>query len=147
MNLLEHKKARLNYEILEEFEAGLELLGPEVKSIRSKLGKLEGSHAVVRGGEAFIVGMSVPPYQVANTPKGYDAERSRKLLLNKKELATLAQYEAQKGLTIVPLAVYSKGRNLKVRLAVARGRKAYDKRAVLKERDTKREIQRSLKNQ
>jgi SsrA-binding protein len=147
VNLIEHKKARLAYEVLEEFEAGLELLGPEVKALRAKLGKLEGSHIVVRRGEAYLVGSSIPPYQPANTPKGYDAERTRRLLLTKKELATLAQYEGQKGLTIVPLSVYTKGRTLKVRIAVARGRKAHDKRQVLKARDTEREIRRTLKNQ
>ena len=146
-NLLEHKKARLNYEILEEFEAGLELLGGEVKAIRAGQGKLEGSHVVVRNGEAYLVGASVPPYQAANTKKGYDAERSRRLLLTKKELVQLGQYEGQKGLTIVPLTVYTKGRNLKMRIAAVRGRKAHDKRTVLKARDTEREIRRTLKNQ
>lgn len=147
MNLLEHKKARLNYEVLEELEAGLELLGHEVKSIRAKLGKLEGSHIIVRAGEAYIVGMHVPPYQAANTPADYDPDRSRKLLLTKKELAYLAGIESQKGLTIVPISVYNKGSKLKVRVAVVRGRKVHDKRAVLKERDSKRDIQRTLKNQ
>lgn len=147
MNLLEHKKARLNYEVLEEFEAGLELLGPEVKSIRAKLGKLEGSHVVVRDGEAYLVGASIPAYQPANAPKGYDPERTRKLLLTKAEIIKLAGLEGQKGLTIVPLTVYAKGRVLKARVAAVRGRKAHDKRQALKERDTKREIDRSLKNQ
>lgn len=147
MNLIEHKKARLNFEILEEFEAGIELFGHEVKALRAKLGKLEGSHAVVRGGEAYVVGMSIPPYQPGNTPEGYEPERSRKLLLTKKELTALAGFEGQKGLTIVPLSVYNKGNKLKVKLAVARGRKKYDKRAVLKKRDTEREIDRTLKNQ
>jgi len=146
MALVEHKKARLNYEILEEFEAGIELLGHEVKSLRGKLGKLEGSHVVVRGKEAYIVGMYIPPYQPKNAEKDYDPERSRKLLLTKKELSELAGFERQKGLTIVPLRVYTKGRHLKVALGVARGRKKYDKRAVLKERETKREIDRTLKN-
>jgi SsrA-binding protein len=145
-NLVEHKKARLNYDILEEFEAGLELLGGEVKSLRAGQGKLEGSHVVIRGGEAYLVGASIPPYQVANSKTGYDAERSRRLLLTKKEIAEISSYEGQKGLTIVPLRVYNKGRNLKLAIAAARGRKAYDKRAVLKERDSKREIDRSLKN-
>lgn len=143
--LIEHKKARLNYDILEEFEAGLELLGGEVKSLRGKLGKLEGSHVVVRGGEAYLVGSSIPAYQPANAPKGYDPERSRKLLLTKKELGTLAAFEQQKGLTLVPISVYTKGRTLKIKIAAVRGKKAYDKRATLKERDTKREIERTLK--
>lgn len=146
MSLIEHKKARLNYEILEEIEAGLELLGPEVKALRAKLGKLEGSHVVVRDGEAYLVGSHIPPYQAANTPKGYDADRTRKLLLTKGQIADVAQYEGQKGLTIVPLRVYNKGRVLKIAIGVARGKKLYDKRAALKERDTKREIDRSLKN-
>jgi SsrA-binding protein len=147
MSLTEHKKARLDYEILEEFEAGIELLGAEVKSLRAKLGKLEGAHITVRGGEAYLIGASIPPYQSGNMPKDYDATRNRKLLLTKKEITALGAQESQKGLTIVPLRVYNKGKNLKLTLAVARGRKKYDKRAVLKERDTKREIQRSLKNQ
>ena len=152
MNLLEHKKARLDYEILKEFEAGIELLGIEVKSLRAHHGKLEGAHVVTRpsgkagGLEAHIVGMQIPPYQVANTPEGYEPERTRRLLLTKKELRELATYEGQKGLTIVPFSVYSKGGKLKLRLAAVRGRKKYDKRAVLKERDTKREIDRTLKN-
>lgn len=147
MALIEHKKARLNYEILEEFEAGLELLGGEVKSLRAGQGKLEGSHIIVRGGEAYVVGMHIPPYQPLNTAKDYDPDRSRRLLLNKKELIQLGDYESQKGLTIVPLRVYNKGKNLKLALAAAKGRKMHDKRAVLKERDTKREIERTLKNQ
>lgn len=145
MNLLEHKKARLNYEILEEFEAGLELLGFEVKSVRAKLGKLEGSHVVVRNKEAYVVGMSIPPYQAANAPKDYDPERSRRLLLTKKELTALAAFEGQRGLTIVPISVYNKGRHLKMRVAAVRGRKRYDKRDVLKKRDAKREVEREMK--
>ncbi len=153
MSLIEHKKARLNYDILKEFEAGLELHGFEVKSLRAGHGKLEGAHIIVRpsgkrgGFEAFLVGAQVPPYQAANTPKEYEPERARRLLLTQKELVELADNEKQKGLTIVPLSVYNKGRNLKLKIAVARGRKSFDKRAVLKERDTKRDIQRTLKNQ
>jgi SsrA-binding protein len=153
MNLIEHKKARLDYEILKEFEAGIELLGPEVKSLRGKHGKLEGAHIVARpsgkkgGFEAYIVGMQIPPYQPSNTPESYDPERTRRLLLTTKETTELAAYEGQKGLTIVPISVYSKAGKLKLKLAAARGRKKYDKRAVMKERDTKRDIQRTLKNQ
>lgn len=146
MNLIEHKKARLQYEILEEYEAGIELLGHEVKSLRAHHGKLEGSHIIVRGGEAYLVGATIPPYQPANTPKEYDPARSRKLLLTQKELAALGGFEGQKGLTIVPLSVYNKGGKLKMRIAVARGKKAFDKRAVLKKRDTERDIRRTLKN-
>jgi SsrA-binding protein len=153
MHLIEHKKARLDYDILKEFEAGIELLGLEVKSLRSKHGKLEGAHIVVRPSghkgslEAHLVGMQIPPYQQSNTPESFEPERTRRLLLTKKELREIADFEGQKGLTIIPLAVYSKAGKLKLKLAAARGRKKYDKRAVLKERDTKREIQRTLKNQ
>ncbi len=147
MSLLEHKKARLNYEILEEFEAGLELLGPEVKSLRKGDGKLEGAHVIVRGGEAYLVGAHIPPYQPKNAGEAYDPDRSRKLLFTKKELTVLEGYEGQKGLTIVPLKVYNKGKVLKLLVGAARGRKAFDKRAVLKKRDTDREIRRTLKNQ
>jgi len=146
MNLVEHKKAGLDYEILEEYEAGIELLGLEVKSLRAGNAKLEGSHVIVRGGEAYIVGMVISPYQPANTTPEYDPNRTRKLLLTKKEIDDLAGYEGQKGLTIVPISVYNKSSILKVKIGVARGRKKYDKRAVLKKRDTDREIDRTLKN-
>jgi SsrA-binding protein len=147
VNLVEHKKARFDYEILEEYEAGIELFGHEVKALRTHQAKLEGSHVIVRGGEAYVVGMVISPYQPKNTPKEYDPNRTRKLLLTKKEILTLAAFEGQKGLTIVPISVYSKAGKLKMRIGVARGRKKYDKRAVLKERATKREIDRTLKNQ
>lgn len=147
MNLVEHKKARLNYEILEEFEAGLKLLGGEVKSLRAGHGKLDGAHVVIRGGEAYLVGAHIPPYQPSNGLKEYDADRSRKLLLGKKQIVALQGQEGQKGLTIVPLRVYNKGKHIKLSIAVARGRKQYDKREVLKKRDTERDMRRSLKNQ
>jgi SsrA-binding protein len=146
VNLIEHKKARMEYELLEEYEAGLELLGHEVKALRNKMAKLDGAHIVVRDGEAYIVGMVISPYQPANTPKEYDPNRTRRLLLTKEEIAKIATAEGQKGLTIVPISVYNKVNVLKLRIAIARGRKKYDKRAVLKERDTKREIDRTLKN-
>ncbi len=147
MALIENKKAHLNYEILEEYEAGLELQGGEVKAMRAKLGKLDGSHITVRGGEAYLIGASIPPYQSGNTPADYEPMRNRKLLLTKKEIAVLGPHESQSGLTIVPLRVYNKGRHLKLALGVARGKKKYDKRATLKERDTKRDMDRTLKNQ
>lgn len=145
MSLIEHKKARLNFEILEEYEAGLELLGGEVKALRNKLGKLEGAHITVRGGEAYLIGASIPPYQSGNTPEDYEAERNRKLLLTKKEIAILAAHEAQKGLALVPLRIFTKGKHLKLLVGVARGKKKFDKRATLKARDTKRDIDRTMK--
>ena len=147
MAFIENKKVRFDFEILETLEAGVELLGFEVKAIRKGMGSLEGARVVVRGGEAFLAGATVSPYQVHNTPKSYSAERTRRLLLNKKELLKLSENENQKGLTIVPLKWYNRGRKVKLEIAVARRKKKYDKRATLKERDTKRQVERTLKNQ
>ena len=144
-DLIRNKKSKFDYELLETFEAGIELFGYEVKSLRNKQASLEGSHVVIRGNEAFLVGATIPPYQPSNTPKDYDPERSRRLLLNKKELNELSGFESQRGLTIVPISVYSKGRNLKLKIAVARGKKKHDKRETIKERASKRAIERTLK--
>ncbi|MDP2665279.1 MAG: SsrA-binding protein SmpB [bacterium] len=146
MTLIEYKKAFLKYAPIESFAAGLELTGQEVKSLRNKLGSLDGSRVVVRGGEAFIVGMTIPSYQVANAPKSYDPERARKLLLTKKEIAYLYSAESKKGLTIVPLEVYTNKRLIKTRIAVVRGKGKSDKREDLKKRDAFREMGRVLKN-
>ncbi|MGH7175276.1 MAG: SsrA-binding protein SmpB [Minisyncoccia bacterium] len=145
MRLIEYKKARLKYAILERYEAGLELSGSEVKALRNKQGSLEGARTVVRGGEAYLAGATIPPYQVANTSKGYDPERARRLLLTKKEITELAAAESRKGLTIVPLEVYTKGGLVKLSLAVVRGKSAHDKREDLKAREAKREAERILK--
>ncbi len=145
MMLVAYKKAFLKYAPLTSFTAGLELLGTEVKALRSKLGSLEGARVVVRGGEAFIVGMTIPPYQMANTNKGYDPERARRLLLTKNELAELAAAEAKKGLTIVPIEVYTIGKLIKVRIAIVRGKGKEDRREDLKKRDALREAGRMLK--
>lgn len=145
MSLVENRKARFNYELREKLEAGIELLGFEVKALRQKQGSLDGAYVIVRGGEAFLVNAFIPPYQPKNTPKDYDPRRNRKLLLTKKELAELASAESKKGLTIVPISVYAKGRKLKVEIAVARGKKKYDKRETIKRRDMEREIRREMK--
>ena len=146
MTLIKNKKAHLQYEILETFSAGIELLGQEVKALRGSLGSLEGSRVVVRGGEAFIVGMTIPPYQAANMQKSYDPERTRRLLLAKKEIAMLADKESKKGLTIVPLEVYTGKRLIKARIAIVRGKGKADRREDLKKRDAMREVGRVLKN-
>lgn len=146
MTLVEYKKALLKYAPLEEFRAGIELLGTEVKSLRNKLGSLDGARVVVRGGEAFVVGMTIPPYQASNTAKGYDAERTRRLLLGKGEIAQLADAESKKGLTIVPLEVYTSKDLVKLRLAIVRGKGKSDKREDLKKREAVREQERVIKN-
>ena len=146
-HVIENKKARLEYEFLETFEAGMVLTGHEAKSLRAGKASLVGAHIVVRGGEAYLVGATISPYQEGNTPKGYDPERSRKLLLSKKELHELVGAESQKGLTLVPIMVYNSKRFIKLSFALARKKKKHDKRATLKERDDKRSMDRSLKNQ
>jgi len=144
---IQNKKARFNYVLRETFEAGAVLTGAEVKAIRNGKGKLEGAHVVVRGGEAFLVGAHVSPYQEKNTPESYDPERTRKLLLSKKELAHLEVESEQAGLTIVPIKWYNAGQKLKLEIALGRGKKKADKRETLKERDSKRAIDRILKSQ
>jgi len=146
MSLIQNKKAYFNYEILEKSEAGIELLGFEVKSLKAGQGSLEGAHITVRGNEVFVINMQIPPYQIANTPKDYDPLRVRRLLLTKKEIANLAKIESQKRLTIVPISVYNKGRKLKLEIAVVKGKKKHDKRETIKKRDFEREARRTLKN-
>ena len=147
MALIENKKARFNYEIGETYEASIELFGYEVKSLRKGLGSLDGAYAVVRGGETFLIGAEIPPFQAKNAPASYDPRRNRKLLLTKKEIRALSQEENKKGLTIVPISVYSKGRKIKVTLGIGKGKKKFDKRQSIKKREADREIRRTLKNE
>ena len=145
MNLVENKKAYFNYEILEKLEAGIELLGFEVKSLRKGQGSLDGSHVTIHNNETYLINATVSPYQPANTPKDYESRRNRKLLLTKKEISQLIGTEKQKGLTIVPLAIYSKGPKLKVSLGIVRGKKKFDKRQSIKKRESERDSRRILK--
>jgi len=145
MPLVQNKKAYFNYDILEKFEAGIKLLGFEVKSVKQGHGSLRGAYAIIKDSEIFLVNAYIPPYQPANAPKEYDPYRERRLLLNKKEIARLVGFEKQKGLTIVPLSMYNKGGKIKVEIAVARGKRKHDKREVIKKRDAEREIGRKLK--
>ena len=145
MALLENKKIGLDYVILEKLEAGIELFGFEVKSLRASQGSLKGARVVARGGEAYLVGASIPAWQVANAPKSYDPERTRRLLLSRKEIARVASAEGEKGLTIVPLSVYNRDHRLKLSLAIARGKKKEDKRHIIRAREEKRRIERTLK--
>jgi len=143
--LAENKRLRFDYEILEDFEAGIELLGLEVKSLRKHGATLDSAYVVIRGGEAYIMQMSIPPYQPANTPENYDPLHTRKLILSKDEIRDLADVETSKGLTIVPIRVYTKGPKVKLSIGIVRGKKKFDKRESIKERDTDREIRRTLK--
>ncbi len=142
----ENRKARFNYEILEKYEAGIELLGTEVKSVRGGQMSLEGAFVIVRGGEVYLINVGIPPYQIKNAPRDYQPLRNRRLLLTKKEIAELAGSEKNKSLTIVPISVYNKGRKIKVEIALVKGKKKFDKRETLKKRDTDREIRREYKD-
>jgi SsrA-binding protein len=144
---IRNKKVTFDFELLETFEAGVALLGTEVKALRTGKASLNGAYVVIRGDEAWLLGASISPYQVANAPKKYDPERTRKLLLTKKQLDELKRYGEQPGLTIVAVKWYNEKRHIKLQIALARGKKKADKREKLKERDTKRDILRILKNQ
>ena len=141
----ENRKAQFNYEILEKYEAGIELLGVEVKSVRGGQMSLEGAFVIVRGGEAYLINANISPYQVKNTPKDYDSLRNRRILLTKKEIIELAGSEKNKSLTIVPISVYNKGRKIKVEIAIVKGKKKFDKRKALEKRETDRSIRRTMK--
>ena len=140
----DNRKALHDYEILEKFSAGLELLGTEVKSVRGGRLNLRGSHVSIKGGEAFLVGAELPAHQPQNAPEEYNSNRERKLLLSKKELLEMSEAIDTKGLTIVPLSVYNKGRFLKIDIAIARGKKKWDKRQAIKKRDVERDLKRTL---
>lgn len=140
-----NKKAFFNYEILEKFEAGLVLLGGEVKSIRNNHYSLQGAYITVEDEEAWLVKAMIAPYQPKNMVAGYNPERKRKLLLNKKELQYLQGKTKEKGLTIVPLKVYNKHGQIKLEIGLAKGKNKSDKREVLKKRIAERDIARTLR--
>lgn len=142
--IADNRRARHDYELLERFEAGLVLTGTEVKSLRDGKVQLGGAYADVRGGEAWLVGASIAEYPGGNR-QNHEPERERKLLLHRRELASLAGQVNEKGLTIVPTRLYFKNGRVKVELAVARGREKGDKRRAIAERDAKRDMERALR--
>ncbi len=142
--LVVNRQARFNYEILEKFEAGISLVGTEVKSIREGKGNIKEAYADIRGGEAWLIGAHISPYSHGNITN-HDPLRDRKLLLNAREIGRLQGKVMEKGLTLVPLRLYLKGRLIKLELGVARGKKLVDKREDIKKRDQEREIQRAMK--
>lgn len=145
MEYQRNKKASFDYHLLGTYECGIELTGIETKSIRTGRARLEGAHVIARGGEAYVVGMTIDPYQPGNTPEQYDPLRTRKLLIHSKEYHEIETAESKKGLTVVPIALYNKGTKIKLSVAIAQGKKAFDKRESIKKRDTDREIRRELK--
>lgn len=141
----QNRKARHEYEIDEVFEAGIVLLGPEVKSLREGRANLVDSYAKVKGGEVFLYGMHITPYSYSHHME-LEATRTRKLLLHNREITRLIGKTQEKGLTLIPMKVYftPKGK-VKIELALARGKRKYDKRRSLKEKDMKREIDQARK--
>lgn len=143
--LADNRQARYDYEFLDEYEAGLVLEGQEAKSARTGKMSLKGSFVNLRGGGAWLVNAHIPLYAKAGKRPDYDPDRTRKLLLHKREITRLAGKLAQKGLTLVPISVYTKGSKIKLQFALARGKKKYEKREAIKKRDIERDIRRSLK--
>ncbi len=140
-----NRKARHDYFIEETYEAGLVLTGSEVKSLREGKANLKDSYARFFRGEAFLVNCHISPYTAAHQ-FNHEPTRSRKLLLHKQELARLTGKVQAKGLTLIPLKLYFRNGRAKVELGLARGKKLYDKREVLKQKDARREVERSLKS-
>ena len=141
---LKNRRARFDYEILETFEAGISLTGSEVKSLRNGQGSIAEAYARVKGGEVFLENMTIPIYTEASY-NNHEPLRSRKLLLNKREISTIAAGLERKGLTLVPLKLYFKHGWAKLSLGLARGKKLYDKRQTQAKKDAKRQIDRALK--
>ena len=140
----DNKKATFDYEILEKYEAGLVLIGQEVKSIRTGHAHLAGSYVVIANGIAQLVGAKIPAYQPLNAPPGYNPEQSRKLLLNKKELDYLARKVHERGFSLIPLKVYDNNGRIKLEFGLAKGKKQFDKKEKIKKRDVERNTQREL---
>lgn len=140
-----NKHARFDYEILDTFEAGLVLSGQEVKSIRGKQINLKGSFISFHKNEAFLTNAHISKYKYAGTLENYDPTQSRKLLLGRKDIDKLRGKSEEKGLTIVPLSVYTRGSKIKVSIGVAKGKKKHDKRETIKKRDQDRDLRRAKK--
>lgn len=141
-----NRKARHDYHIEESYEAGIALSGSEIKSVRAGRVNLRGSYARVINGEVFLFDSHISPYEQSGTYFNHIPVRPRKLLLHKREIKRLTGLIQQKGLTLVPLRIYFKGRRAKVELGVARGKKTYDKREDIAKRDAQRSIERVMKS-
>jgi SsrA-binding protein len=142
--IVDNRRARHDYHLLDRFEAGIVLTGTEVKSLRDGRASLQQAYADVRDGEAWLVGAHISVYEQGNIAN-HDPDRDRKLLLHKKELASLAGKVAQRGLTLVPTKLYFKHGRAKVELALARGKEQRDKRRDIARREAQRDIERAFK--
>jgi len=148
MNILaENKKAYFDYDVQEKFQAGIVLTGNEVKSIKNGHVSLQGAYVVInKDAEVFLIGSNVPPYQPMNTPADYDKGRSRKLLLRKNEINYLIGKSHERGLTMIPLRVYTEKAKIKLEFGIAKGKKTFDKRESIKRREVDREVERELRS-
>ncbi|HNA62357.1 MAG TPA: SsrA-binding protein SmpB [Rhabdochlamydiaceae bacterium] len=144
-DLVSNRKVFHHYEVLETMEAGIVLLGTEIKSLRNHGGNIQDAYVIFHHGDAYLKNSSIAPYKFGNI-FNHEEKRERKLLLHKRELLRLKSMTDEKGLTVVPLAFYLKKGFVKVKLGVARGKKAHDKRAAIKAREAKRSIDRSMKH-
>ncbi|MCR4399875.1 MAG: SsrA-binding protein SmpB [Syntrophomonadaceae bacterium] len=142
--VVENRRARFNYHIEETYEAGLVLVGTEVKSLRAGKGNLQDAYAEVRDGEMWVLNFHISPFEQAHR-FNHEPKRPKKLLLNRREINRLAALTQQKGYTLIPLRVYFKDGRAKIELAVARGKKLHDKREAIAERDARRDIARAVK--
>ncbi|MFQ5916106.1 MAG: SsrA-binding protein SmpB [Nitrospinota bacterium] len=142
--ICENRKARHDYTLEESFEAGLVLQGSEVKSLRAGRAHLKDSYADVRDEEVYLIGTHISPYDPASD-MNHDPERDRKLLLHHREIRKLIGKVKERGLTLIPLKMYFKGGKAKVEIALARGKKSYDKRETLKRKEAEREVERAMK--
>jgi len=143
--LVSNRKARHLYHIEKVWEAGIVLCGPEVKSLRQGGGSMGDAFGEVIAGEIWLNNLHIPPYDFGNRAN-VEAKRRRKLLLHKTEIRKILGMSGEKGHTLVPLKVYFKGKRVKVELALARGKKEYDKRQDIKERESRREMDRAFKD-
>ena len=144
MIITTNKRAYFDYQILETIEAGVELKGFEVKAIKTGRINLAGSYVVIRNNEAWLINADIPAYQPKNAPIDYDSKRTRRLLLKKSEIKNLIGSIAKKGLTLMPLKVYTKNRKVKIEIGLGKSRKKKDKRELIKKREAKREMRRSI---
>lgn len=144
--LANNRKATFNYTLIKKYEAGLVLTGSEVKSIKSGQASLKGSFISSHKNELFLTNANIPPYKFARKIKDYDSGTSRKLLLHKKEITYLSGKLNEKGLTIVPISLYTIQGKVKLSFALAKGKKQHDKRETLKKRTAQREMDRKIKN-
>lgn len=146
MSIADNRKAFFDFEILEKLEAGLLLTGQEVKAVRSGHISLKGAFVTFHNEQAFLTNAHISKYKQAGKLTDYDPTQSRRLLLHKREIRYLQGKSHEKGLTIIPLSVYTKKRFIKMEIAIARGKKSYDKREAIKKRDNDRELRQALKN-